>query len=416
MEKKKFYGWWIVIASFIILAFMWALPISCFSIFIRPVTEELGFSIGKFGICSTIVSVVAMLMSPFIGRWIEKYNVKFVMSISAVMVAVGFLGYSVSTSLPVFYLSAVLIGLGLNGSSIMAVSIVMKNWFIEKRGLATSIGLAGSGLGGTIFAVLIEKLISQLGWRMTYRILALLIVLIVVPIIALVITKKPEDKGLKPLGYDKENAKGSDVQRGLDYSLGELKGRPILWIYAVSLALMGFAIGGVLLQANNYLQQIGYSSAVAARVVSLFLLIAIPGKILLGHVYDKFGSAAGAWFGWGAFILSAVCLLFSGAFPFLVMFTIFYGFGTCNGTVTPTVLTSRIFGDKYYGEIYGFINLFSQLGLAVATPVLGMTFDVTNSYQTAWILCLIFGIVSLAGTMYCIKEGSKEEKVKRSML
>jgi MFS family permease len=410
MNKKTiFYGWWIVVSCVIILAFMWALPMSCFSIFITPITTEMGFSVGAFGLCSTIVSIVGMLFSPFIGRWMEKYNVKIVMGISVLAVALGFTGYSLSQNLAVFYVSAVLIGAGLNGASIMAVSIIMKNWFIEKRGLATSIALAGSGLGGTIFSILINKLILSIGWRHTYQILALLIVLIVIPIVIFVIQKKPEDRGLLPLGYENANKNSTGEGVGLNYTLNQLKGKPILWIYAISAMFIGFAVGGVLLQANTYLQAIGNSSTVAAGVVSAFLLIAIPGKIILGYVYDKNGSVAGALLGCGTFIISAICLLLSGSMAFLVLFTIFYGFGTCNGTVTPSVLTSRIFGAKHYGEIYGLVNVFAQLGVAFANPILGTIYDVTKSYQISWIICIVLGILALFGLLYCIKEGKREE-------
>lgn len=410
MENKKvFYGWIIVAASVLILAFMWALPMSCFSLFIKPISEDMGFSRTSLSLCSTIVSVTAMLASPFVGKWVETYSIKLIMILSAALVALGFTGYSFSGKLSMFYLSAVLIGLGLNGSSTLAVSIILKNWFIGKRGLATSIALAGSGVGGMIFSPLVTSLIGSNGWRNTYRLLAVLIIAIVLPTILIIILKKPADKGLEPYGADQSGAKskGNNKKTELSMNLAELKTKPILWIYVFSTMIMGFSIGGVLMQAPSFLVDIGYTSSTAGTVVSAYLGIAVAGKIILGHIYDSKGSRAGILFGTGCFVISAISLMMAKSFPMLVLFTIFYGFGTCVGTVTPSVLTSKVFGSKFYGEIIGFTNLFGQLGLAVGTPLLASIYDFTGSYNYAWILCITFGIISILGMLYTVSQSEK---------
>lgn len=410
MNKKIYHGWYIVGAGVIILAFMWTLPMSCFSLFITPITKEMNFAKASFGLCSTIVSLVSMLASPFISKLLVKANVKIVMSISALMVAGGFIGYSFSHTLPMFYISAFFIGLGLNGSSIMAISLIVKNWFIEKRGLATSIALAGSGVGGMIFSPLVNSFISNLGWRSAYRILAVLIAIIILPIILIIVQKKPEDRGLKPLGFGEEHLSSNKEKEGINIPVKSLRKKPVFIVYCLSTVLTGFAVGGVLIQANSYLVTIWDNPTLAANVVAIFLAIAVPGKIILGALYDKKGSVAGVVFGCVTFFLSSFALIFAHQWIFLILFTVLYGFGTCNGTVTPSVLTSKLFGSTYYGEIFGTVNIFSQLGVAIATPILGAIFDVTRSYQYAWVLCTVLGVLSLIGYLYCIATTRKMEQ------
>lgn len=48
-------------------------------------------------------------------------------------------------------------------------------WFVARRGMASGIGISGSGVGGLVFSVLIEKLNASIGHRWCLRVLAIVV-------------------------------------------------------------------------------------------------------------------------------------------------------------------------------------------------------------------------------------------------
>lgn len=48
-------------------------------------------------------------------------------------------------------------------------------WFVVRRGMASGIGISGSGVGGLVFSVLIEKLNASIGHRWCLRVLGIIV-------------------------------------------------------------------------------------------------------------------------------------------------------------------------------------------------------------------------------------------------
>lgn len=405
-NEKIFYGWIIVAIAVVCLALMWTLPFTSFSLFLRPISKDLGFERSAFALCISIISLTAMFMSPLVGRWMEQKSARLVMGLSTIGIALGFVGYSFSSSLPMFYACALLVGISLNGASIMAFTIIIKNWFIEKQGLAMSIALAGTGLGGMIMSPIINKLILTYGWRFTYQCLAALIIVLVLPLMLIFVRKRPQDMGLEPYGHANAQKKGGTAAASLDMTLTEAKGYPMFWIFMASMAAIGFAAGAVLLQAPAYISD-QLSPTKAAAAVSAYLGVAIFGKIFLGAVFDTKGSKAGIWISCGALTLAIIPLLYIQSELCYFAFILLHGIGTCSGTVTPAVLTSKTFGSKNYGQIYGMTNLFSQAGAALGSPCVAFVYDKTGSYVYAWYLCFAIGIVMIGGLLYSVNQSKK---------
>ena len=65
-EKHNiFYGWVVVACGILVMAVAYGIVCNCFSLYVKPVTEELGFTRQSFNVCVTITNVVFMLLSLF---------------------------------------------------------------------------------------------------------------------------------------------------------------------------------------------------------------------------------------------------------------------------------------------------------------------------------------------------------------
>ena len=171
MNKKKiFFGWWIVIASFMIMTFLYTPIVNLVSLYTKPVTEELGIGRTQFSTYYTIMALVSMVACPIAGKLMRKIDIRLYLTVCTILGALSYIGFSFSTKLVHFYLLAVPMGISLAGAAIIPTSVLITNWFIEKRGLCLGLALSGSGFGGIILSPLNNWIISSYGWRASYLI------------------------------------------------------------------------------------------------------------------------------------------------------------------------------------------------------------------------------------------------------
>lgn len=406
MKKAKlFYGWYILIACILVMALCYAPVVSCASLSISPITTEFGFSQGAFTVTKTITSLVGMAVAPFFGKIMAKKYMHLAWVISLIGVVAVFFAMSFASTLPQFYIISFVQGLFTTSAAMLPVNVVLTNWFQKKRAFIISIAMAGSGIGGTVLSKLMGWLIVDYGWRVTYRVLALIILVILVPVVGIFIRRTPEEKGLKAYGYGEtlQSAGKAKPSREWNATLKELFQKPLFWVFIFGVAMTNFT-GAAILHVPSAVVSAGYTLETASTVSSLYLLVAVPGKMILGYVYDKFGVKAGILFGNATMLVSMILLLTISSQPMLYIMAVAFGFGQCIGTVTPSVVASRTFGTKNYSDIFGFTTMFVNGGYALGVPVIGWLFDISGSYTLAWIvlgimsivmsLCLVFAYVA----------------------
>jgi len=410
METKKrgiFYGWWIVVVCTLIMATFFTLLLSCISLFVVPVTEDLGISRSAFGTFSTILSILGMILSPIAGKICATKNTRVVMSVGLLIGVIGYTCLSFVNNVVLLYALAVFIGLGSAFATTVPIAIILTRWFVDKRGTAMSITFAGSSIGAMILSPVITNIIAGMGWRMAFRILGLGMMFVLVPLCFIVLRTSPEDKGLVALGSDKVQtgaaAAAAPVSDGLP--LKTLQTKPIFWLYVVAIFVMLLTMGAMYHMAAHVTAII--DAATAAKFVSIFSLIAIFGKLLMGAVFDKWGVKAGILMGTVCMALCFVFLLLAKTFALLLVVALFYGLGSSHATIFPPQLTSRIFGTKYYGETFGFVNAFASLSMAVNNLVMAAAYDMTGTYTLAWIFGLVAAVVATVLLFISVNGGKK---------
>lgn len=401
-EKKRFfYGWLILLTCILIMGLGYAPLVSCASLFTKPVTEDLGFTRSGYALVSTIAALMMALMSPFIGKVMSKPYMHKALVVCMIGNCLAYYCYSFANTLPQFYVTAACIGFFECGSTMIPVSVLITNWFRKKRGLVMSIAMVGSSIGGTILSPIIGNLIASQGWRFTYKAVGITRLVILVPLVLFVIRRTPGEMGARAYGADEggEAGKARKADREWNVPLKEVKGKPMFWCFVLGCTLIS-ATAAVITQIPASVMDAGYATTTAASIASLYLFIAIPGKLILGHIYDRYGVKAGILFGNTMFFLSVICLIFIKHQTFLYLMAILFGFGTCIGTVSAPVITSGIFGTKHYAEIYGFLSLFPSVGYALGGPLIASAYDLTGSYNIAWIIVAALAVVMTALLLY----------------
>jgi MFS family permease len=396
--KRLHYAWVVSFAGLLIAGAGVGIFNSTLGVFVKPVCEALGFSRGRFTLYGSISMLVCVALMPFYGALFKKYGFKRIALIGSSLCGLVLIGYSLSSELWHFYVLAFVGGLFVNGMGIMAIGILVNKWFIDRKGLATGIALSGSGLLAAVLIPIANRFIELNGWRWTYRFLAFVSLVILIPIILFIVKDKPEDAGLEPYRITKHKEKDAQSGNNQDSGLTRNEAFRTLSFWLLAIAVMGITLcqAGPHIHTISFLSDIGYSAAFASTVASAYMVFLTGFKVVMGIAFDRLGSLKGSMLIGGCCVLFPVFALTAG-FPVSPwMYALVLGLASSGATILGPVLTADYFGRKDFSRIFSIVSMFSYIGVAVSSPFFGAIYDVTGSYNLAWILVIGMGIIVCA--------------------
>lgn len=414
MERKKiYYGWFVVFGCLMITCTMVPPIMALSNKFLIQVTGELQISRSAFTLANTILQGLGIFLSPVVSARLARGNMKRIQTVSIIGFVLSYASFSLATNVIHLYISSFFTGIFFLNASLIPVSMMITNWFVKKRGLAMSIAMAGIGVGGTIFSPVITWLLGAYGWRSTYRIMALIILVLALPAALFILKKRPEDMGLLPYGSEDSTIESSSLQDSssrdaaskripqkadvvFPLSIKESRTKLFFILFIFGMLCNGLINTGSLGHFPPAIEEL-QGPQVQALIISLYSMIGIFGKLVLGWLNDRFGVVASTAFGCITFALSFIFILFGQNISMLYIMAFLFGLGDAIGTVTPPLITSAIFGAEKYGEAYGIANSFTQIGLSLGALMVAAIYDTSGSYNTAWILLLILTLGAFAG-------------------
>lgn len=391
--NRLFYGWWIVGGCFLVIAATAGIAMNSFPVAYGPLADTFGFQMGDIAVTTSVMAVSAMLTSIFVGKLMETVNIRWLMTLSGFIYATGLVMFSRSTTLTHFYICSVLIGIGAAGTYLIPPSVMITNWFEEKRGLAMAIFATGGGIGGMVFGPLMSMMITRYGFSTTFLFFGILAAVMILPVSLFFVRLKPEDLGLAPygsLGHDN----GQTAVRENGPVIGQAARTASFWLLCLAFFLNGASIMGVQQHIPAYFEHIGYSVSYAAFIFALVNGLLVVGKLVFGALNDRFGTRTSMVFLYSMPALALV-LLFAAKIKFFAwLFCLFSGFSAVFMTLPIALWTADILGKRDFAVTYSIMNVFSTLGVAVGVPLTGYIFDISGSYEPAWYLYLALCAVS----------------------
>lgn len=407
MEKTQiprkpgiFYGYWILVAAFLCTFIQSGCGFFAFSLFVKPLQTDLGWNRGGIMAAFTILYLVAGVSSPFIGRVVDRYGARTVISVGAAILGSGFILLSVMNSLWHFYVLYAVIGVGISGIGQVPVSAVVSNWFQKRRGLAIGIMSTGIGAGGFAMAPLIGGyLIPSFGWEVAYVVMALLTWVVIIPITLLVMKTKPADMGLYADGIEAPEAvtaaiASSSAAEG--FTLRAALSTTAFWLVTISFLFSSFSQVGLVQSQAPHLEDIGFPVVTAAAALGLVGLTSAIAKLGFGLLCDRI-PAKYAWsIGLSLQLVGTIIFISLGpTSPVTMIWLYAFVIGLGAGAWLPTLsmLISTNFGLASYGAIFGTVTLFHSIGVAIGPLMAGYMYDATNTYRGAFIVFIaLFGV------------------------
>ncbi|MFN0304427.1 MAG: MFS transporter [Burkholderiales bacterium] len=404
-----FYGWVIVGIAFVTMAIS-VTSRTAFSLLLPPLVEEFSWDRGMVAGAFSFGFLVSAVLSPVVGRLIDRHGPRVVIELGALLLGSGLLAAMVISQPWHLYLTlGVLVGGGANCMSYTAQSLFLPNWFVRRRGLAIGIAFAGVGVGGIVLLPWVQTIIQQEGWRAACLTLGMLALVVLVPI-NLFVWLRPENLGLRPDG-DPQPAGGharkppSNVVdhewAATEWTLGRAIRTARFWWIMIGFFCCTFAWYAVQVHQTKYLIEIGFDPLEAAWALGLVSIVAIPGQIALGALSDRIGREWVWTAGCAGFALCYAALIGLEHHPTRILL---YGMVIAQGLLGYSVtsvmgpIVAEIFDGPHYGTIFGTLTIGLIGGGAAGPLAAGIIHDVTGSYQIAFVLafgCCVMSAIAI---------------------
>lgn len=396
MKKPNiFYGWWVVVGTALLLAVLGPAAVAVANIYQSPIVTQYGITNSQFAISNSLVLGVGVFLSPLVSKRLSGDNFKRNYIIGLIIYALAYVGYGLTTDRFVFYFLSLFVGFGSLSTTIIPASILISNWFVEKRGLALSLAFSGLGIGGIVFSQLVTFLINTFNYQVAYVIYGSLMLIIGLPIILFLIKVKPEDMGLTPYGTEDsvnvESDRTIDTKEVKPTSSGSILSTHFI-LLLVGAMLIGIVNNSGFGQFPPVLANM-HGDATAAAIISVYSGIGIIGKIALGHIHDRYGAIKSTIYATSLLALTYFAMLFSEQLVIAYVMAILFGLGNAIGTVLPPLITSEIYSDKNYSLAYGYVNSGVQLGMTIGSLYAAGVADFTGSYNYSWMSIIVFSLL-----------------------
>jgi len=394
---RFFYGYIVVGAALLIMAIMWG-TYNSFGIFFKPVETEFGWTRTMISGALALSWIVQGVLGIVMGRLTDRFGPRLVLTICGFLVGLGYLLMSrIGAVWQLYLFYGVIIGAGMGGSWVPIVSTVAR-WFVKRRSLMTGIALIGISIGTSIAPPVASRLISAYDWPASYVILGG-IVLVVVVLAAQFLRRDPTQANQRPYG-ESEGEKQEFVLETHPLSLREAAHTQQFWLASGMFFCLGFCVYTIMAHVVLHAIDLGIPSNSAADILAAIGGLSIVGRIALGSAADRFGNRRVFIIG---FILMAAALFWLvpakeawGLYLFAAVFG--FAFGGCVTSESP--LVAGLFGLSSHGLILGVVNLLGfTFGAAVGPLIGGYIFDMTSSYQLAFIVTAATGVVGLILTV-----------------
>lgn len=402
--KKSFnFGWVIVGVSFLTLGLCYSIWYS-FSIFFVAIIKEFNWSRSLTAGSFSIFIIIHSLMGALVGGMVDRFGPKKILIMGSLILATGLILASFIRNWWQFYLFyGVIVAGGIGACGWVPNVALINQWFKEKKGLAMGIISSGIGIGILVLIPTFQFLIREMGWRMTYKIMAIFIPSVVFFMAILFLKKSPNPIPvfIQSLDVTKKSIKESLIIDE-DWALKEWTARRALgtkqfWLLGFSLFLTTSINQSIFAHQVAFFVDHGIDALIASYIVGMIGVVSIGGKIFWGILSDRIGREISFTLGMACCIIGAIILILFEFFPnrsITYIFSLFFGLGyAATATLSPLV-ASDVFEGSSFGSIFGLLNIFIGLGGAAGAWLAGFIYDQFSSYQPVFIILIIFSVIA----------------------
>jgi MFS family permease len=394
MTEHERRGWFIVAALFVTLVLVFGGGYDTVPVFVPALLRGFpNWSRAQVSLLPSVLALSAGLSVLPVGWLVDRIEARIIIIVGALLAAGAFFLASASHSLATMLFAYFILGVGISAGTVLPASLVLANWFTERRGLAMGIALSGSTVGGSLMTLVAGHLFQVTGWRTAYLALGMPMMVVVVPLVALIVRSRP------PRRIPMTVAEGAELLEG--FETGEALRTRSFWMIVLANFCFAFTATGSVIHLVAYLEGVGYKTSAAALVMSLVFAFAALGKVVMGFLADRL-TARVALVLCFATQAAGLSIVFGAArIGIILAFVPIYGMSIAAPLMLLPLLTAESLGIKRYGLLSGLAGVAQTFGAMIGPLVAGRIFDLTTSYALAFELCIAVMLIGAAVSYSC---------------
>jgi MFS family permease len=317
------------------------------------------------------------------GRFSDKYGIYKTVVAGIVMMSVGYVSASFATGVGLLCVSqGLLIGIGTSTTFAPLIAHV-SHWFDRRKGAAVGIIASGQYLSGAIWPTVLESSVQGYGWQQTYWFVGLIVLVLALPL-SLVLRKIP--------ATDK-----SVVGSRNDWDQKDIPVSPAWLIALLMVAIFCCCIAMSMPQVHMvaFCGDLGFGAATGAKMLSVMLAFGVVSRLGFGWLSDHIGGLKTVFI--GVFLQGIGLALFLIFDTLVSLYVISALFGLFQGGIVPAyaLAVREYLPQRVAGERVGMVMMASLLGMALGGWIPGYLFDLTGSYDIAFVNGLIWNALPL---------------------
>ncbi len=389
---REYYGWRIVGVSALFHGLMGGVGHVGLSVYFLPLTREFGVSRAMMSVAFALRTLEGGLEGPIIGYLVDRIGGRMMVLIGVILGGAGYLLMATTNSYELFlvvFLGLVSLGVSAPHHGLFAT---INQWFRRRLGLAMSLAISGSAIGGFMITPMVAWIVLNEGWRLAAVFSGVVLLVLGLPLVLMVRNPKPgetEPEDSIPVPARAAGGQGRRLEvrqqtTAVDFSIGEALRTSTYWLLAVSI---GFRLTGqqvLMVHIVPILVSRGVSEVVAAGLlVPMMSLLRLPSVIGFGWFSDVWSRQRVASLSMFCGTLAAAVAIWgpdglvTGAL-FVLLFALAQG----SNAIT-WALVGQYFGRTKFASLRGGMSLIQSV-MSFGTPIAaGWVFDTTGSYAYA---------------------------------
>jgi MFS family permease len=316
------------------------------------------------------------------GRLQDRYGIVIPSLAGIIALVAGYLLSALAGNLWQFALAQGLIGFGASGTFGPLMTDI-SHWFDRRRGIAVAIASCGNYLSGAIWPPIIQYFISTSGWRPTQIGIGILCLFSMLPLV-MALRRPPPSR----------HTEGDDAATAGRAALGISSNTLMALLFVAGIACC-VAMSMPQVHIVAYCGDLGYGPARGAEMLSAMLGFGLISRVAGGFIADRIGGVATLFI---SSVLQGVALFFYMLFDSMAsLYVISALFGLFQGSIVPmyAIIVREYFPQNEAGTRLGFVLMATLAGMALGGWLSGLIFDLTGSYQAAFLNGLGWNLVNV---------------------
>ena len=403
--KNNFYGWRMVVFALLINTFASGPIWGATGVWVRALELHFTWSRTQLTGAFSIAQFQGSLIGPVVGYFIDRLGPRRMVLFGLLLIGAGFMLFSATTNLVVFYLSFAVLMVGSSAGAWLPLMTALNRWFRRRRGSA--MGIAGSGyfLGGVVAAPILAWSVDpdHLGWRATAFWIGVIFLVTAWPLSRL-IRDRPEQYGQLPAGdtpptvLDEDSAATigpnpfTETRPLEGFTVREALRTRAFWLITVGHAMTSMLIATMTVHMVPMLTDQGLSLQMAANAWATLMSVGFAFQLIGGFVGDRVPKNLAIAFFSLVQAIGFAMAVFVESTGMAFVFAAVYGVGV--GGRNPLTISIRgdYFGEKAFATITG-ISMAPLYGFMVGAPLFAAyIFDTRGSYTLAILILAALGV------------------------